>query len=58
MWILWLILSVNGQDQTAFIERYVSEQACRTAQVYVQTEMQKAYPDDTRLRLVCRPQAI
>jgi hypothetical protein len=58
MWILWLLLTVNGHQDATSLHVYPTEALCQEAQVYVLGEMQKAYPGDTTLRVLCRPQAI
>lgn len=58
MWILWLLIHVNGQPDYTSLHVYPTEASCQDAQVHVLGEMRKAYPLDTSIKVFCRPQAI
>lgn len=58
MWVLWLMLNIDGHPDYTSLHLYPTEASCQNAQVYVLGEMRKAYPLDTSLRVFCKPQAI
>ena len=58
MWILWLMLTVQGHTGYTQLHSYPTETLCRDAQIYVLAEMRLAYPTDHTLRVFCKPQAV
>jgi hypothetical protein len=54
-WILWLMLVVNGEPVHSSLSQYPTLEKCQIAQVYVEAEMHKSYPDDRELRVYCEP---
>ena len=55
MWLLlYLILdSASGLTPRVLLERYPSEQRCRTAQMRVAADMAEAYPGDETFQIAC-----
>jgi hypothetical protein len=54
MWLLILLLNVEGEVSQSVIHEYRSEKLCGVEKVRIELAFHRAYPYDRDYRFVCR----
>lgn len=58
MWVLLLILTINGHAQAHQLTTFQTQRDCEEVRGYVEVSMRKEYPDDTTLTVVCQVKSV